>query len=67
MQVKFKLHARVQPTLRERTIGGSTISGTLFFEVNGVYFPAESWGDYISPFWGGGSKTRLNSTFPTLK
>jgi len=52
MQVKFKLHARIQPTPSESTRIGTALSGLLFIEVDGVYFPARNWGDYVLPVLG---------------
>ena len=62
--MKFKLHASAQPTLRERTTPGGTLSGTLFFEVNGIYFPAENWGDYVLPVLGWWIENATKLSFP---
>lgn len=64
MQVKFKLHARIRPTMRERTMGGTALSGLLFVEVNGLYFPAENWGDYVLPVLGWWLENAIKLNFP---
>lgn len=64
MQVKFKLHARIRPTVRERTMGGAALSGLLFVEVNGLYFPAENWGDYVLPVLGWWLENAIKLNFP---
>ncbi len=64
MQVKFKLHARVQPTLRESTMVGSALSGLLFIEVDGFYFPAKNWGDYVLPVLGWWIENLMRLTLP---
>jgi hypothetical protein len=42
------IRTKVTPTPSNFQFGGS-ISGILFLEIGDIFFPAESWGDYVIP------------------
>src|SRR5262245_61483875 len=50
---KFKIHAHVLPTQMDFAVPGSSVSGRLCIEVDGLYFPAEGWHDLVIPvlYW----------------
>jgi hypothetical protein len=52
MTSKFKVHAKAMPTQLQLENHGSSISGLLFIEIDGFYFPGENWGDLVLPVLG---------------
>ena len=52
MLAKLKVHARVSPTPLEKATPQGSVSGRLFVEVDGLYFPNYDWVDYVLPVLG---------------
>jgi len=46
---KFKVHAHASPTQMDLAMPRYFMSGRLYIEVDGVYFPTEGWYDYVVP------------------
>lgn len=63
MRAKLKIHARISPTPLERAAPQGSVSGRLFVEVDGVFFPDHDWFDFVLPVlgWWLEDATRLNS------
>lgn len=49
MQVKLRVHASITPTQTGPAAKDTSISGILYLDFAGDFFPAEHWGDYVMP------------------
>jgi hypothetical protein len=52
MLAKLKIHSRISPTSLEKTTPQGSVSGRLFVEIDGLYFPDYDWFDYVLPVLG---------------
>jgi hypothetical protein len=67
-KAKFKVHARAAPTkLQLENALKSSVSGTLFIEIDDVWFPAHNWGDFVVPVLGWWIENAMRLTLPGIE